>query len=354
MLRAKWLMYVFIISLLPLNLHAEGGKVSIEARVDKNRIRIGDLIKYSIIITRDKNIEIEMPGLGANLGAFEIRDYNDPDPIEKDGEVIQQRDYVISTYDVGEYEIPPVAVRYTTTGDTAWNELQTQSLKITVESMKPSEAGDIRDIKSPLEIPRDWWRLIRFVIAGFLLLLTGILVYLFIKRRQAGKPILPRREKPKLPPHEVALNELEKLIQEKLLEKGEVKLFYVKISEIIRQYIEERYFIVALEMTTFQLIEIMRESEIESNVIDLIEQFLTQCDLVKFAKYIPTDKENQNVVDLAYKIIEETKIVIEPDGEDTEDQSVEVIEDGEEKAKDAVVVDTEKASPVKPETEEGE
>jgi hypothetical protein len=299
--------------LLLVQLFAANGKISLEARVDKNKITIGDLIQYSIIVTRDENVNIEIPDLGANLGAFEIRDYNDPDPEKRNGEIIQHREYTISTYDIGDYEIPPVTVRYTIGEDSIWKELTSEHIKINVESLKPSEAGDIRDIKPPLVIEKDWMRIIRFVVAGVIIVLIGILVFIYIKRRREGKSFIPHREKPKRPPHEIALEELELLLQDELLEKGEVKQFYIRISEIIRRYIEGRFFIVAIEMTTTQLIDNMNEAEIEKEDVQLVEDFLMQCDLVKFAKYIPTSEENQKVIDQAFEIVNKTKIIIEPE-----------------------------------------
>ena len=314
---------------LPVNqLLAANGKISLEAKVDKNKITIGDLIQYSIVVTRDENVNVEMPDLGANLGAFEIRDYNDPDPEKRNGEIIQRREYSISTYDVGDYEIPSVSVRYSVGEDSIWNELTTENIKINVESMKPSEAGDIRDIKPPLEIERDWMRIIRFVAAGVIIVLIGILIFIYIKRRRQGKSFIPHREKPKRPSHEIALEELDQLLREQLLEQGEIKQFYIRISEIIRRYIEGRFFITAIEMTTTQLIDNMNEAEIEKEDIQLVEDFLMQCDLVKFAKYIPTSEEHKKVIDQAFEVVNKTKIIIEPETaiEEEEPKSEEQVE----------------------------
>lgn len=294
-------------------LFASNGKISLEAKVDKSKITIGDLIQYSIVVTRDENVTIEMPELGANLGAFEIREYNDPEPEKRKGEITQLREYIISTYDIGDYEIPPVVVRYSIAGDSAWKELATETIKINVASVKPSEAGDIRDIKPPLEIKRDWKKIIRFGIAGLIILLIGILIFYFLKRRREGKSLIPRREKPKLPPHEIALHDLNQLLDEQLLEKGAIKEFYIRISEIIRRYVEGRFFIVAIEMTTTQLIDAMNEAEVEKEHVRLLDDFLFQCDLVKFAKYFPTAEEHQAVIDQAFHFIDSTKIILEPE-----------------------------------------
>ena len=109
---SKWIVFnliiltIFLFGLSKTELIAANGKISLEAKVDKNKIKIGDLIQYSIIVARDESVNVEMPDLGANLGAFEIRDYNDLDPEKQNREIVQRREYTISTYDVGDYEIP--------------------------------------------------------------------------------------------------------------------------------------------------------------------------------------------------------------------------------------------------------
>ncbi len=295
------------------------GRVTIEARVDKNKIKIGDLIRYSIIIRHDSDVTVELPELGANLGQFEIRDYDDAAPEKRGNEILLRREYVISTFDIGEYEIPPVSIRYQLRGDTTWKELATEQIKITVESLKPSEAGDIRDIKPPMVMERDWKQYIRYGIAALIVIIIGILTYIVVQRIRQGKGLIPRIEKPVPPPHEVALEALTQLLQDQLLQKGEIKLFYIRISEIIRRYIEGRFFIPAIEMTTTQLIDTMTEAEIEAEVVQMVEDFLLNCDLVKFAKYIPTESENQKVIEQAFEIVDRTKIIIEAEAEVTGD-----------------------------------
>ena len=310
--------FILLLLILVKGLFAAPGKVLLEAKVDRTNIKIGDLINYSIVVSRDADMQIKMPDLGANLGAFEIRDYEDIEPTKQNGEIIQQRKYTISTYDIGDYEIPPVAVQYALLNDTLWHELSTEAIKITVESLKPSEEGDIRDIKQPLEILKDWWLTIRFVLAGVIIIVIGILVYVLYRRYKAGKALIPRREKPKLPPHVIALGALESLIKKGLLEKGEIKQFYIRLSEIIRQYIEDRFFIYALEMTTGQLIDNLQANQIEDGVVQQIDTFLSNCDLVKFAKYLPEEAEHKSTTDLAFKIVNDTKIIFAEEVETSE------------------------------------
>ena len=292
---------------------SQQGSISVESKVDRAKITIGDRITYSIIITKDEDVEVEFPEFGANLGSFEILGYNDPEPIKRDGKIALTKEYIISTFVTGEFEIPPATVRFSMKSDTTWQELSTESIKIVVESLQPSEEGDIRDIKSPLELERDYTRLIRIGAVVLVLLLIAVLIYYLIRRRRAGKSLIPIREKPPRPPHEIALDDLDKLTKSDLFEKGEIKLFYIEISDIIRRYIEGRFYIVAVEMTTTELLQNMNEAEIDEDIVQMVAEFLHQCDFVKFAKYIPDDDEHDKTIRLAYDIVNTTKIVIKED-----------------------------------------
>ena len=298
--------------------------ISVEQYVDPSRITIGDLVKYSIVVKRNPDVKVQMPSPGANLGLFEIRDYNTIDARKENGQIVEQTDYIISTFETGEFEIPSLIIPYTLAGDITVHELQTASEKIIVESLKPSEEGDIRDIKMPLEIPRNYRQLIFIIVVSVLVIAIGILAFFFFKRRREGKSLIPRRVKPPRPPHEVALEDLEELVASELLANGKVKKYYVTISEIIRRYIEGRFFLVAIEMTTIQLLNNMQQASIESEIIKMAEEFLESCDLVKFAKYIPTSEENENVTQIAFNLVNHTKLVIDEAAE----EAIEKSEDG--------------------------
>jgi len=286
------------------------GDIEIKSEVDRAKITIGDRIRYSVIVTRSTDVKLQMPSLAANLGMFELTDYEVHEPIEEAGKVIDKTDYIISTFETGEFEIPPLTIQYSTEKDTTLKILRTEPIKIVVASLNPDQQGDIRDIKAPLEISRNWAKIIRFIVAGVLGVAVIVLVILIIRRHRQGKSIIPKKIKPPRPPYEIALENLNKLLESDLLETGQLKQFYSEISEIIRYYIEGRFFIIALEMTTFQLLQNMYDAEIEDEYCETIKEFLELCDLVKFAKHIPGDKEHNKVISLAYDFINRTKLVI--------------------------------------------
>lgn len=320
--------------LLHFGLQAQSGIPSVESKIDKNTITIGDVVTYSVTVTHNPDVKVDIP-LAGNLGAFEIRDYQQFEPQKVDGQIVEHIDYLISTFDVGDFEIPPLEIRYTLPGDSTQSVLRTSKLNIVVQSLNPSQDGDVRDVKPPQELPRDYSAYILWGAIAFGIILLGLLGFYVWYRRRSGKSILPKKVEVPRPAHEIAFEKLRALDSSSLLEEGKIKEYYDQMSDIIRRYIEGRYFIVALEMTTFELMSRLRESEIEQEHIELIETFLSVCDLVKFAKYLPGKEEHRLTMDKAFDIVERTKLVyldLEKDeassGTEVEDQEAgEILEE---------------------------
>lgn len=298
---------LFALLLFASNARAQtASPVALESRVSKATITIGDTVRYTVQLRRAPNIQTRWPGPAVNLGMFEIRRYQTPEAREEGDTIIEEASYTISTFDTGRFVIPPLTVQYLMPPDTVWRELRTENLDIYVASMRPSEAGDIRNIKAPWELPRDWRQVIMIaaIVAG-VLLLAG-LGYYFWRKRQ-GKGLLPQRLEPPRPAHETAFAELAELRNSDLLARGEIKLFYILLSEIIRRYIEGRYQVEALEMTTFELLEHFKQSELEGEAFGLLQGILEQSDLVKFAKFNPPAEQHERLLDAAETLVEITK-----------------------------------------------
>ena len=289
---------------------AQEPQISLSSSIDKSRMTIGDLINYTVEVTHDKAVRVEMPGLGANLGGFDIRDYKEKDKIKKNGMIISSVEYTISTFFTGEFDIPPLSVTYYLPGDSIGKSLATEKIKIVVESMKPSESGDIRDIKPPVEIPGNWKRFIHWIVLGGAVLFVSVLGFI-LYRKKKGRGILSVLKKPPRPAHELAYEGLDRLKQSDLLIKGRIKQYYIEISWIIRLYIEGRYFLVAMELTTSEVLEGLISAGGSQDELHLFQTFLNRCDMVKFAKVIPSAEENEDILNQAYTIVDQTKIFID-------------------------------------------
>lgn len=314
--RSRTFLFVWLLAGLAVVSGAADPEPSVTAAsaVDKSRITIGDLIRYTVTVSHPKDIAVATPGTGANLGGFEVRAYDVVEPKEKDGLVVSEFRYTISTFLTGEFVIPPLPVAYRPAADTASAPriIATPGIRIVVESMKPSEAGDIRDVKPPLDIPLDW-KLLGLRIAAALAVLAALIAGVILVRRwKAGKGILPVKVEPPRPPHEIALDALDRLTASDLRARGETMAFVVELTEIVRRYIGGRYFVVAMEMTTTEVLDGLSRAGLDGDVFDLFGSFFRDCDLVKFAKHVPSDAELDDTVNAAYELVNRTKIVLAP------------------------------------------
>ena len=286
--------------------HAQEERILVESSVDRSTITVGDPITYTLTITRAESVVVRPPEMGVNLGQFEIRDYEVVDPQKTEaGLITDSYSYVISVYDVGEFEIPPVSIFYTDLAGQP-RSIRSQAITITVNSVKPSEAEDIKDIKPPVEITGT--RNIYLWGAGALALLIGVLILLYLwKRRKARGETEEERHGPPRPAHEIAYEELDRIERLNLIDQGMIKEYYTEVSEVIRRYVGHRYRIITMELTTAELVDSMVEDDIEEGRVGAVRSFLEECDLVKFAKFIPPLEEMEAALSKARTIVDATK-----------------------------------------------
>jgi hypothetical protein len=306
------------------------GSIAVNSTVDRDRILIGDVITYSLIVERDADVEVVMPSLAQNLGMFEIRNYEVLEPQKVDGKTVEQTDYLISTFDTGDYVIPDLEINYRVQGDSSWQVIKTEPIDIFVESLNPDEAGDIRDIKPPLTPPRDYTMLIWMIIFAVLIIAAILFAIYYIKRLREGKSIIPRRSTPPRPAHEIAFEQLNALKKSDLIAQNRIKDFYTEVSDTLRRYIQNRYFILAMEKTTSELLDDMAANGLADEYNETVRSVLTQSDFVKFAKFIPPAEQHDNTWQLAYDYVDATKLIFDPTEETektTESDADVIVED---------------------------
>ncbi|OQB10579.1 MAG: hypothetical protein BWY16_00790 [Candidatus Omnitrophica bacterium ADurb.Bin205] len=273
------------------------------AAVDKTSIQIGDKITYAITVKAKKNIEVEFPQiLPENLAGFAIKDFGS---IVKGlfGKKTIKQWYLLDTYVSGEHIIPATAVKYRAKGQTDWQELSVNEVKVEVKSVldnAPNRA-DLRDIRGPKIFASKIW-LYTLTVLAVLLIIGGVFSFILLKKK---------KEEAKAPPllaHIIAYEALVVLEKKDYIRKGQTKAYYIELSDIVRRYLENRFNIRAPEMTTEEfLIKVKVDSSLSLEHKGLLRDFLTNCDLVKFAKYQPAETEASLALASARKLIDQTK-----------------------------------------------
>ncbi len=298
----KWI--IFSISIL--NVNVLYGQIVANAEINRNEIRIGEPIELQLTIQfSDKIQKIKWPLFRDTITQkFEIIDASKIDTLKNN---ILRQILHISVYDSGQYVLP--AITFLDAADTT-KFVQTNTLLITVHTV-PTDTSEtsIKDIKPIFEEPFDIKWYMPLIIKSLIgLLLLGIIIYLiyryFHKKNKKGEKQL----KPKLPPHVIALEKLEKIKQEEIWKEGEIKEYYSAVSDTIREYIEGRYQIPALEQTTFETIQTLRFKAIAPETREKLKYLLELADLVKFAKFLPIENDHHQILQIAFDFVNETKL----------------------------------------------
>ena len=280
--------------LLAIQAAAQEQQIQVQSMVDRATVTVGDSITYSLVISRAEGVQIAPLEVGSNLGQFEVRDYRVTESAAKAGKAaVDHYDFVISIYETGEFEIPPVTVAYRDQAGVA-REVSAQPIHITVTSVLPGEAEDIKDIKPPVSI-KVQNRLVLWLGLGVALCAAVVLLYLWTRRRTGAKEQVEQTA-PLRPAHEIAYEELQRIEALGLVSRGQIKQHYTEVSEVIRRYVGQRYHILTLELTTAELIDAMAEAKVEPQHIDSVGSLLEECDLVKFAKYVPDREQIQTLI----------------------------------------------------------
>ena len=286
----------------------ERGPLKVVLRLDNSTPSIADKITLQMEIISEEDYEITPPAFGEKLEQFGIVDFRStPAELVGGGKLRQVRSYILEPFLSGDYVIPSMTFQFRKRdgSEDKDHKLETEELKVKVSSLLSEDAENlhIHEIEPPVELPKPernfFWPIAAALSA---LALTGA-GFFFFKRRTVKEATAVR-----IPAHELAFASLEKLVAEDLPDQGELKKFYQKISDILRRYIENRFGLHAPEQTTEEFLSELRTgSQLEPGHQTLLSDFLTHCDLVKFAEHQPDQDDIQKTFDSCKNFIMETQ-----------------------------------------------
>ena len=177
-----------------------------------------------------------------------------------------------------------------------------------VKIAPPDTSMKIFDIAAPYRAPLTLGEILPWLLLG---LLISVIIWLVIRLIKKIKITKKEKAVPVItePAHVIALRDLEMLQSEKLWQNGETKKYYIRLTEIIRQYLENRFGVNSLEMTTSETLEAMvRTGFKKDSSYNLLRSVLTGADLVKFAKYKPEPAENDSAFSNSWDFVTATKM----------------------------------------------
>jgi len=240
-----------------------------------------------------------------------------------------QQSFLITAFDSGPHYVPPFMFKVQST--LLNDSLKSNDLSFFVKVPRVDLTKGPADIKAPFEAPVIFKEIAPWILGIILALAIIFLVIYAINRRRKNKPLFQRPEKPKLPPHVIALQELDKLKSDQLWQHDKVKDYYTRLTDIVRNYIEERFELPAMEQTTPEILSSFKEKKslIDSGSFNDLKVILELADLVKFAKLTPYADDNHVSLNNAYHFVEHPKIeeIIEPQKPVNAKKETEMVED---------------------------
>ncbi len=273
---------------------AAGGRL--ELALDRSSLTTAESAVLRLTVEAGEGDSVEFPDSEDGFGEFAVvSDEAVSERLLDGGRVERVREYVLQPFLPGDYELPRLTV--TLNGSET---ISSEALTIPVASVLPDpESAELLDITAPVDVPLPWW----WWALGALLLaiLAGAVLWWWKRRRD--KLAAP----PAVLPHETALAALDTLLAEGLLARGAVGLFYSRLSDIVRHYIEKQFSLRAPEQTTEEFLAAMLHGpHIGRNHQALLRDFLQEADMVKFAKLVPAADETSGTVEAARTFIEQT------------------------------------------------
>ncbi len=296
-------------------------QVTVSNSIDSLQLLIGEQTKVHIKVLTPKLQKIKFPVFNDSLvRGIEVLETYKPDTNTVNGHVKITQSYLITSFDSAVYIIPPMPVMVGT------EEYSTNPLALKVITV-PVDTTHLDQFFGPDDIhdaSYEWSDFLLIAICGGVaLLLLGISIFLLFRIKENRPIVRIIKKAPKRSPYEEAMLQIEEVKRSNLAHGNDLKTYYTQLTDILRTYLKQRFGFNALEMTSSEIIEKLREVHDAQSITDL-RTLLETADLVKFAKYTTELNENDRNLMTAVSFIDSTKTVM-TEAEPQEQTHVEVV-----------------------------
>lgn len=295
----------------------------LDVKIDSAAILIGEQTKLHLTLTADQNkkIHVLIPG-DTLMRGVEVLECSTPDTtLIENNRMLVRQDILITSFDSCLYLLPPI-LAIDGQDTISSNQVALKVSTIPVDVNQPEKFADIKNIWKP---PFVWYDYYPWIIGILLVVVAMIIAYYVIKRIRERKSLIPftQPEKPKLPPYEQAIKELDEIKQLKLWQQGKEKEYFTSITDTLRRYLVDRFGVNAMEKTSAEILDRVKSVDEIVPAYDKLEQVLKLADYVKFAKFRPLPDENDLSLMNAYFFVNQTKPVVPSSEAESEEKAVE-------------------------------
>jgi len=278
----------------------------VTARMDADHITVGDRAQLFLEVQHNSAVSrVIWPALPDTFNSLEIVQKGRIDTV-RNGDIVTYRQQLqITGFDSGNFIVP--AFRFPVVpAQGAADTLRSDSFLLLVQTVAVDTTKGYKGIKEIIYVQASWLDYIWWIAGGALLVLAvaGVVIY-FMKRKKQPEPE-PAPAVPAEALHERYLRLLDELDRQQLWQHGRVKEYYVALTDILRDYIEERFRTPAMELTTDEMLDKARMHAEMRVYLFLLEQILRTADLAKFAKAQPLPQEHAAAMEATRKFVTAT------------------------------------------------
>ena len=294
---------------------ARNEAVTVRAELDSTVMTQGyrTALRVTVLGPEDART-VDWPRKDSQLAGIDVVDVSCDTTGLGNGRLEQVYTIMLQPFDPDTITIPPL--RVVSGSDTA----SSRSLVLKVLPVELDSLTDIHPMEGPAVYPARWFDCIpRWATDywGWIVLVLGLAaagVAAWMYFRKGGTAIVRKRRE--LPPYELALRRLGALRERRLAESGHEKEYYTELTDILRQYLEGRFGINAMEMTSTEIMRTLRSNEDTRLSADNMRAVLEVADFVKFAKMRPLPDDNVKTYQAAVAFVESTKPAPEPEAQE--------------------------------------
>ncbi len=295
---------VFLLGVVPKfvlsqTVPAQSQDVIVTAELDHAQITFGDPVTLTVTARSLQSVQVVSLEAQPDLNYFEVRK-KDSFKRTEDGLKVSGEKIVFTAFGLGDYVLDPAHVDYRDkTGQI--KSVSSNKLYLSVLQVKTTSADkDIRGVKDVVSIPRRYKR--PLIIGGSALvffIVSGLLIYRRLKSATPG----PLEVFSSVTAEQDALFQLNSLFDSTLIRQGQYREYFFKFSEILRSYLEKRFLILAVESTTDEILDVLRDKETPHGFLNSVRETLEAADLAKFAKWKPDPSEILQLNQKARKLV---------------------------------------------------